>query len=223
MDLQLAGKVAVVTGSTGGIGRAIATEFARYKAITVVNGRTKESCDKAIAGIAADAGVSADSLIGVPGDVANADGAAAFVAALREVEAKHGPVEVLVNNVGIFHVQNFQEIPDSKWLEYYETNTMSGVRLARVFIKDMLARNSGRIIFISSECGLRPLPHMMAYSISKTSQIALSRGLAEMTKGTKVTVNCILPGPTMTEGVKTYIEDFGKSHGINDRDEAIAR
>lgn len=218
MDFGLTGKLVVVTGSTGGIGRAIATQFARVGAIVAINGRSEESCNKAKEHIAASTGCDASNLLCVPGDVSTKDGCSAFVAA---VAALGKDVEVLVNNMGIFHVQDFFEIPDEKWEEYYQTNTLSGMRLARAFLDGMLKRNSGRIIFVSSECGLRPLPHMTAYSVSKASQINLARGLAEITKGTKVTVNSVLPGPTMTEGVEKYMDDFGKAKGFSSRSDAV--
>lgn len=225
MDLQLKDKLCVVTGSSGGIGKAIATEFARHGAYTIVNGRSEGSTTAAIKDIVAQADAKETHVLPVVGDVSTAEGADSFVKAVNAVEDAVGTkIQVLVNNVGIFHVQEFGDILDSKWQEYYDTNTMSGVRLSRAFLPGMLERNSnGRIVFISSECGLRPLPHMVAYSVSKTSQIALSRALAETTKGTTVTVNSVLPGPTMTDGVKVYMQDFGKKHGIDDLDEAIRK
>jgi NAD(P)-dependent dehydrogenase (short-subunit alcohol dehydrogenase family) len=190
----------------------------------VVNGRSEASVEPTVQEIRDKTNCHRDHVIGVAADLSSAEGVNAFIEELTKVEQKvKSPVECLINNVGIFGVQAFQDISDEKWLEYYQINVMSGVRLSRHFLPAMLERNSGRILFISSECGLRPLPHMTAYSVSKTSQISLARGLAEMTKGTKVTVNSILPGPTMTGGVRAYMEDFGKEHGIDDRDEAIKR
>jgi NAD(P)-dependent dehydrogenase (short-subunit alcohol dehydrogenase family) len=127
------------------------------------------------------------------------------------------------SSFNLFSDEQLADISDEKWIEYYETNTLSGVRLSRHFLPLMLKRNEGRIIFISSECGLRPLPHMLAYSVSKASQISLARGLAEMTKGTKVTVNTVLPGPTMTGGVRSYMEGFAKSNNIPSMEEAVQR
>jgi NAD(P)-dependent dehydrogenase (short-subunit alcohol dehydrogenase family) len=228
MNLQLAGKLCVVTGSTGdGIGKNIAEVLVQQGANVVINGRSQGSVDKTIAAILDDnadnSNVDASKLFGVAGDVASADGAAKFVQDIAAIESKLGTeVYGLVNNVGIFHVQDFAEISDEKWHEYYQTNTMSGVRLSRHYLPKMLAKDEGRIVFISSECGVRPLPHMLAYGVSKTSQIALARGLAEMTKGSKVTVNSILPGPTMTGGVRSYMADFGKAHGIDELDDAVA-
>ena len=156
-------------------------------------------------------------IIPVPGDVGNAQGAKAFIEA---VQAVGQPVDVLINNVGIFESKNFFEIDDAKWEDYFQVNVMSGVRLARTFLKQMLQRNSGRVIFISSEVGMRPLEHMVGYSASKAAQINLARGLAELTKGTNVTVNSVLPGPTMTEGVKTFLAGYAKEHNISDTAEA---
>jgi len=223
MDLQLKDKLAIVTGSTGdGIGKAIALEFARFGAYVVVNGRSESSVESTVHEILETTSADRDHVIGVVGDLSSAEGVNAFIEKLTKVEKQvNAPVECLINNVGIFAVQDFTAITDEKWLDYYNINVMSGVRLSRHFLPAMLERNSGRILFISSECGLRPLPHMVAYSVSKTSQISLARGLAEMTKGTKVTINSILPGPTMTGGVRAYMKDFAKENGIDDPEEAI--
>ncbi|CAB9498163.1 Uncharacterized oxidoreductase YvrD [Seminavis robusta] len=228
MDLKLKDKLVVVTGSTGdGIGKHIAEELFRQGAYVVINGRSQGSVDKTIADITkSNASVAEDAstkLIGVPGDVSSEEGSNKFIAALEEVETKIGTkLYGLVNNVGIFEAKEFTEIADDKWIEYYQTNTMSGVRLSRHFLPLMKERNEGRILFISSECGLRPLPHMLPYGVSKTSQIALARGLAEMTKGTAVTVNSILPGPTMTGGVRKYMQEFAEMHKIASMEEAVA-
>ena len=217
-------KVAVVTGSTGdGIGKASAQEFARHGAYVVVNGRSQQSVDATITDIVHATGASPGHVLGVPGTAGSADGVAKLIQDLEAIESKLGrPVDCLVNNLGIFHVQDFTEISDEKWLQYYEINTLSGVRLSRHFLPRMLERNSsGRILLISSECGFRPLPHMVAYSVSKSSQISLARGLAEITKGSTVTVNSILPGPTMTGGVRDYMKDFNAKHQIDDFDQGV--
>lgn len=221
-DFGLQGKLAVVTGSTAGIGRAIAKALVDHGMHVVVNGRSDKSCAAAIEVIAQGNPAVGERLHAVVGDVSTAAGASDFIQAVSAVEAKVGsPVEVLVNNVGIFEVKDFFEIDDAKWQEYFDVNTMSGVRLSRHWLKPMLARNSGRVIFVSSEAGLRPLEHMVPYSVSKTTQIALARGLAELTKGTKVTVNSVLPGPTMTEGVEKYMQGFAKEKGIPTMEEAV--
>lgn len=223
--MQLNNKLCIVTGSTGdGIGKNIAEVLFQQGASVVINGRSQGSVDKTIAGMITDnPSCDKSKLVGVPGDVASADGAAKFVKDIETLEAKLGtPVYGLVNNVGIFHNQDFVDVTDDKWEEYYRTNTMSGVRLSRHFLPKMLDRNEGRVLFISSESALKPLPHMLAYSVSKGSQITLARGLAEMTKGTKVTVNSVLPGPTMTGGARSYMEDFGKANGIDNEEKAIS-
>ena len=162
MNLQLEGKLCIVTGSTGdGIGKNIAEVLVQQGANVVINGRSQGSVDKTIATILKDnannANVDASKLFGVPGDVASADGAAKFVEDVAAIESKlDTQVYGLVNNVGIFHVQDFAEISDEKWNEYYQTNTMSGVRLSRHYLPKMLSKDEGRILFISSECGVRP-------------------------------------------------------------------
>lgn len=225
MDLQLKDKLIIVTGSTGdGIGKHIAEELWVHGAYVVINGRSQGSVDKTIQGLKEKhSSLDASKLLGVPGDVSSGEGATAFIDTIKAQEDKLGVmVYGLVNNVGIFEAKDFQEVTDEKWAEYYQTNTMSGVRLSRYFLPLFLERNEGRILFISSECGVRPLPHMLPYSVSKCSQISLSRGLAEMTKGSKVTVNTILPGPTMTGGVRKYMEDFAELKKISSFDEAVA-
>jgi len=218
MDLGLSGRLVAVTGSTGGIGHAVATQLARAGAHVVLNGRTQESCDRAKRELVEAAQVKAETVFTVPANVATRDGCEAFEKGIAELP---GPLYGLVNNLGIFHVQPFEEITDEKWQEYFDTNVMSGVRLARTFLTKMLERNEGRIVFISSEVASRPLPHMVAYSVTKASQVNLARGLAQLTKGTRVTVNSVLAGPTMTDGVRKYMEDFAKANGIESREEAI--
>lgn len=215
----LSGKFVVVTGSTAGIGKACAAAFAKNGATVVINGRSLDSCHKAIDALVADTKADKSLFVPIPGDVSNKAGAEKFVA---DITAVGRPVDVLVNNVGIFQVKPFFDIDDDKWQEYFDVNIMSGVRLCRPILKQMLDRNSGKIVFISSEVGMRPLPHMVPYSATKAMQINLARGLAEMTKGTNVTVNSVLPGPTMTEGVKVYMEGFAKEKGIPSFDEAVA-
>lgn len=226
MDLQLNNKLCIVTGSTGdGIGMNIAEVLFQQGAYVIINGRSQGSVNKTIAAMLSN-NPSCDKakLMGVPGDVSSGEGATKFTEDIAAIETKLGTqVYGLVNNVGIFHNQDFVDITDEKWEEYYQTNTMSGVRLSRHYLPKMLEKNEGRILFISSECGIRPLPHMLAYGVSKGSFITLARGLAEMTKGTNVTVNSILPGPTMTGGVRSYMDDFGKANGIDNLDEAVAK
>ncbi|TGD78978.1 SDR family NAD(P)-dependent oxidoreductase [Hymenobacter wooponensis] len=196
MDLQLTGKVALITGSTGGIGLAIARGLAAEGAHIIITGRTEGRIQEARATIqgavpqANVRGVAVD--FGKPEEVANL---------LREV----ANVDILINNVGIFDPKPFTEIPDEEWLRFFEVNVMSGVRLSRHYFPQMLANNWGRVIFISSESGLQIPEEMIHYGTTKTAQLAVARGLAELTKGTNVTVNSVLPGPTASEGVQEFI------------------
>ena len=204
MKIDLSGKTALVTGSTSGIGHAIARGLASAGATVVVNGRTQAKVDAAVAAIAKLApGAKAR---GVAADVSTAVGCNALVADLPEVD-------ILINNAGIFEPKGFFDIPDEDWNRFFEVNVMSGVRLSRAYMRGMLKRNWGRIVFISSESALNIPTEMIHYGVTKTSQLALSRGLAEMTRGTAVTVNSVLPGPTMSEGVETFVKDLAKQHG----------
>ena len=204
MKIDLTGKTALVTGSTSGIGHAIARGLASAGATVAVNGRTQAKVDAAIAAIAKLApGARAR---GVAADVSTAAGCNALVAALPEVD-------ILINNAGIFEPKGFFDIPDEEWNRFFEVNVMSGVRLSRAYMPGMLKRNWGRIVFISSKSALNIPTEMIHYGVTKTSQLALSRGLAEMTRGTAVTVNSVLPGPTMSEGVETFVKDLAKQHG----------
>ncbi|MDJ0944951.1 MAG: SDR family oxidoreductase [Kiloniellales bacterium] len=198
---DLEGKRALVTGSTKGIGRAIAAAFVAQGARAVVHGRDPAEVEAVRAEIGADAGVA--------GDLATAEGCAQVIAALPAA----GEVEILVNNAGIFSVQDFFEIEDEEWLRYYQTNVLSAIRLCRALMPGMLERGRGRIVNVASEAGLRPLPTMIHYSMTKTDLIALSRGLAELTRGSAVTVNSLLPGPTWTAGVESYFEGLAAQEG----------
>jgi NAD(P)-dependent dehydrogenase (short-subunit alcohol dehydrogenase family) len=204
MKIDLTGKTALVTGSTSGIGHAIARGLASAGATVAVNGRTQAKVDAAVAAIAKL--VPGARVRGVAADVSTAAGCNALVAALPEVD-------ILINNAGIFEPKGFFDIPDEEWNRFFEVNVMSGVRLSRAYMPGMLKRNWGRIVFISSESALNIPTEMIHYGVTKTSQLALSRGLAEMTRGTAVTVNSVLPGPTMSEGVETFVKDLAKQHG----------
>ena len=204
MKIDLTGKTALVTGSTSGIGHAIARGLASAGASVAVNGRTQAKVDAAVAAIAKL--VPGARVRGVAADVSTAAGCNALVAALPEVD-------ILINNAGIFEPKGFFDIPDEDWSRFFEVNVMSGVRLSRTYMPGMLKRNWGRIVFISSESALNIPKEMIHYGVTKTSQLALSRGLAEMTRGTAVTVNSVLPGPTMSEGVETFVKDLAKQHG----------
>jgi NAD(P)-dependent dehydrogenase (short-subunit alcohol dehydrogenase family) len=200
MNLQLQGKTALVTGSTAGIGLAIATALANEGASVIVNGRSQARVDEAVRTCGAAHGIAADL-----GTEAGA-----------EVVIERFPaVDILVNNVGIFEPKPFEAITDAEWLRFFEVNVLSGVRLSRHYIGTMKAANWGRIIFISSESALQIPVEMIHYGMTKTAQLSISRGLAETTAGTAVTVNAVLPGPTRSEGVGTFVEKLAAEKGID--------
>jgi len=204
MHIDLKGKTALVTGSTSGIGHAIAKGLAAAGADVVVNGRTEAKVEAAAAAIAkANPGAR---VRGVAADVSSAAGCEMLVAAQPQVD-------ILINNAGIFEPKGFFDITDDEWRRFFEVNVMSGVRLARAYLPDMLKRDWGRIVFISSESALNIPKEMIHYGTTKTAQLAVSRGLAEMTRGTAVTVNSVLPGPTMSEGVETFVRDLARQSG----------
>ncbi|HEY0293035.1 MAG TPA: SDR family oxidoreductase [Hansschlegelia sp.] len=198
MKIDLTGKIAVVTGSTIGIGHAIALGLAGCGATVVVNGRKQEAVDKAIAAIAQ--AVPGADLRGVAADLGTPEGADAMVAAVPAPD-------ILVNNVGIFNPQDFFDVPDEEWTRFFEVNVMSGVRLSRAYAQGMAARGWGRIVFISSESGINTPVEMVHYGFTKTAQLAVSSGLAKRMSGTGVTVNAVLPGPTLSEGVAAMLKD----------------
>ena len=206
MKLGLEGKTALVTGSTAGIGLAAALGLAREGARVVINGRTATRIEAARAKIR-DA-VSGALVEGVAADLSTAAGAVTVTRAFPDVD-------VLVNNVGIFEPKPFEQIPDEDWQRFFETNVMSGVRLSRHYFPRMLAKNAGRIIFVSSESGVQIPAEMIHYGMTKTAQLALSRGLAEQSAGTRVTVNSVLPGPTLSEGVGQFVVDLARSRGVD--------
>lgn len=196
MKIDLTGKTALVTGSTAGIGLAIAKGLAGSGARVIVNGRKQETVDRAVAAV--HNSVKAAAVSGVAADVSTAAGCDALVKAAPAVD-------ILINNAGIFEPKPFFEIPDADWTRFFETNVMSGVRLSRALMPGMLKRNWGRIVFISSESALNIPAEMIQYGFTKTAQLAISRGLAELTAGTHVTVNSVLPGPTRSDGVETFL------------------
>jgi NAD(P)-dependent dehydrogenase (short-subunit alcohol dehydrogenase family) len=204
MKIDLSGKTALVTGSTTGIGHAIAKGLAEAGATVTVNGRTQAKVDAAVAALAK--AVPKAKIRGVAADVSTVVGCKTVMMVLLEVD-------ILINNAGIFEPKGFFDIPDEDWARFFEVNVMSGVRLSRAYLPGMLKRNWGRIVFISSESALNIPKEMIHYGVSKTAQLAVSRGLAEMTRGTAVTVNSVLPGPTMSEGVETFVKDLAKRNG----------
>jgi NAD(P)-dependent dehydrogenase (short-subunit alcohol dehydrogenase family) len=211
MKIDLSGKTALVTGSTSGIGQAVAKGLAAAGASVVVNGRTEVKVDAAVAALAKV--LPEGKLRGIAADVSTAAGCKALAAALPDAD-------ILINNAGIFEPKDFFDIPDEDWTRFFEVNLMSGVRLSRAYLKGMLKRNWGRIVFISSESALNIPKEMIHYGVTKTAQLALSRGLAEMTRGTAVTVNSVLPGPTMSEGVETFVKDLAKQNGQSEEEAA---
>ncbi|TDO22387.1 SDR family NAD(P)-dependent oxidoreductase [Pedobacter duraquae] len=201
MDLQLTDKKALVSGSTAGIGYSIALQLAKEGAEVIVNGRTSERVDKAVEQIKNESGN--DKITGITADFTSADSIKGLIGQLPQVD-------ILINNVAIFEPKAFTDITDEDWLRFYEVNVLSGIRLARAYFPQMLTNGWGRIIFISSESAVQIPEEMIHYGMTKTAQLAIARGLAELTKGTAVTVNSVLPGPTLSEGVGGFIENLAK-------------
>lgn len=199
MDLQLEGKRALVTGSTAGIGYAIAEALAREGAHVIVNGRTAARVEDALKKLRV--AQVRGKVEGLAADLGTAAGCNAAIQRFPEVD-------VLINNLGIFEVKPFEEIPDEDWLRFFEVNVLSGVRLSRHYLPGMKKRNWGRIVFISSESAVQIPSEMIHYGMTKTAQVAIARGMAETTVGTSVTVNTVLPGPTASEGVNQFMNDF---------------
>jgi len=199
MNLELEGKIALVTGSTAGIGFAIARRLACEGADVIVNGRTEERVREATAKINKE--VSKANLRGIAADLGTAEGC-------EQVVGEAPRLDILVNNVGIFEPKPFEKITDADWEKFFAVNVMSGVRLSRAYLPAMKQRNWGRIVFISSESGLQIPAEMIHYGMTKTAQIAIARGLAETCEGTNVTVNSVLPGPTASEGVTEFVSNL---------------
>lgn len=199
MNLQLTGKIALVTASSGGIGLEIARSLAAEGATVIINGRSPSSVGQAIEKLRAD--LPDAKLLPLAADNSTAEGTEATIAAFPQID-------ILVNNLGIYEAVGFFDETDESWLRLFEVNIMSGVRLARHYLPKMIEKNDGRIVFISSESGVNPAPEMAHYSATKTMQLSISRSLAELTKDTAVTVNVVLPGSTKTEGVTKFIADI---------------
>jgi NAD(P)-dependent dehydrogenase (short-subunit alcohol dehydrogenase family) len=205
MDLQLQGKLALVTGSTAGIGLAIATTLAREGARVIINGRSRASVEAVVASLRSATG---GDLRGFAGDLSIASSAEALI-------GEYPGVEILVNNLGIFEPKPFEEIPDTDWVRFFEVNVLSGVRLARLVLPSMRRANWGRIIFISSESGVQIPSEMIHYGVTKTAQLAVARGLAEALAGSAITVNSVLPGPTRSRGVGEFVDALAKERGVS--------
>lgn len=209
MDLGLRGKTALVAGSTAGIGYAACRSFAREGADVILNGRTQARVDAARARLLAE--VPGAKVRAVAADVGTAAGAAALIAQVPDVD-------VLVNNVGMYGPQAFEDIDDAGWQQYFDVNVMSGVRLSRHYLPGMLKRNWGRVIFISSESAIQVPPEMVHYGMTKAAQLAIARGMAERARGTGVTVNSVLPGPTLSEGLDEMVRARAQRLGIAEAD-----
>jgi NAD(P)-dependent dehydrogenase (short-subunit alcohol dehydrogenase family) len=207
MDLKLKGKTALVTGSTAGIGYAIAKSLANEGVEVYINGRDKSKIDTVIEKLIAETGNA--KIKGIAADFSDKKQVESLIQQLPEVD-------ILINNIGIFEPTEFRDITDEAWQRFYEVNVMSGVKLSRAYLDKMIAKNWGRIIFISSESGLQIPTEMIHYGMTKTAQIAVARGLAELTAGTGVTVNSVLPGPTLSDGVGDFMTALAKSKGLSD-------
>jgi len=200
MDLELTDKIALVTGGTGGIGLEIARSLSLEGAAVTITGRSQPRLDQAIADLNASGGAPVK---GIVADVATTEGAAAATAALPQVD-------ILINNLGIYESKAFTDITDADWTNIFDVNVLSGARLSRAYLPGMLKQNWGRIIFISSESGLAVPQDMIHYGMTKTAQLAIARGLSQLTRGTNVTVNSVLPGPTRSDGVVEFLRSQAK-------------
>jgi NAD(P)-dependent dehydrogenase (short-subunit alcohol dehydrogenase family) len=203
MNLELNGKLALVTGSTAGIGHAIAATLVREGAHVIVNGRTQDAVDRAITELTA---IGSGHVKGFAGDLGTE-------AAADAITKLFPNVEILINNLGIFEPKPFEEIPDADWRHFFDVNVLSGVRLARLYLPAMRQHNWGRIIFISSESGVHIPAEMVHYGVTKAAQIAAARGIAESVAGTAITVNSVLPGPTKSRGVVDFVAALPGSEG----------
>jgi|SRR5882724_6074307 len=206
MNLGLQGKIAVVSGSTAGIGLAIAAALAAEGARVIINGRTEERVNAALDSIRER--VPKADLRGVAADLGTSAGVETFL-------KKAPDADILINNLGIFEVKPFLEIPDSEWTRFFEVNVLSGVRLSRKYLPGMLKKNWGRVIFISSESAQNIPTEMIHYGMTKTAQVAIARGLAQSVTGTGVTVNSVLVGPTASEGAGIFLDNLAKQQNIS--------
>ncbi len=196
MDLQLQNKTALISGSTAGIGLSIAQCLAKEGASVIINGRTKERVEEALKQIDGDAS-------GIDADLSTNEGA-------EKVFQAYPHVDILINNLGIYETSAFEDISDATWLKMFDVNVLSGIRLSRLYMPKMQRNNWGRILFISSESAINIPSEMIHYGLTKTAQLSLSRGLAQICSGTGVTVNAVLPGPTHSEGVTDFLEQIAK-------------
>ena len=206
MNLKLVGKTVLVTGSTAGIGLAIAESLVAEGANLILNGRTRERVEGAVHTV--KAGIDNARVSGVFADLSTPEGAQKIIDGIPEVD-------ILINNVGIFGIKRFEEITDDDWLEIFQANVMSGIRLSRHYLPKMKAKNWGRIVFISSESGVDIPVEMIHYGMTKSAQLAVARGMAETTAGTNVTVNSVLPGPTASEGASKFLAEMAKENDVS--------
>ncbi len=204
MDLGLKDKLVLVTGSGSGIGKATAKTYLQEGARLIVHGLTEAEVTACVNDLS-----SLGDVTGIAADLSKSEDATA----LAEFAKAQGDVDILVNNVGIFSVKPFEELTDEDWLHYFNINVLSAVRMSRIFLPAMLKRGEGSVINMASEAAVKPLPQMVHYSVTKTAMLGLTRGMAELTKGTKVRVNSILPGPTWTEGVEAYFDGLADQKG----------
>ncbi|HIF27593.1 MAG TPA: SDR family oxidoreductase [Candidatus Marinimicrobia bacterium] len=209
MDLKLTGKTALVTGSTAGIGFGIARQLLQEGTSVVINGRTEARINSALDQLRR--AIPDCTVQGCAADFADAD-------AVQHLLDEHDSIDILINNVGIFSPKPFAEITDEEWLHFFEVNVLSGVRLSRHYLPRMLDQNWGRIIFISSESGIQIPAEMVHYGTTKTAQLGVSRGLAQQTAGTNVTVNTVIPGSTRSEGSEKFISDLAQERGLSKED-----
>ncbi len=213
MNIDLSGRIAVVTGSTAGIGYAIARGLAQAGAEVVVNGRTAAAVNQAVSRLNSEAEQA--NVRGIAADVGTAEGCA-------ELVAGQPSADILINNVGIYGLQDFFETPDTEWTRYFEINVMSGVRLARAYLPGMMQRRWGRVVFLSSESALNIPADMIHYGFTKTAYLSISRGLAKRVAGTGVTVNAVLPGPTLSDGLQAMLQEERKTSGLSMEETAAA-
>lgn len=206
MDLKLSGSKAFISGSTGGIGFAIARLLAVEGAEVILNGRDEKRLQKAQSTILSNTpGAKVSGIVADFGDVSS----------VNQLITQLGEIDILINNVGIFTSQSFEDTSDDNWYRLFEVNVMSGVRLSRALLPGMLKRNKGRVLFVSSECAALVPSDLIAYSMTKAALLNISRGLAQITKGTEVTVNAIIPGSTLSEGVERFLEDQASREGVS--------
>lgn len=204
MDLGLKDKLALVTGSGSGIGKATAKMLLEEGARVIIHGLTEDEVQACVADLS-----PLGKVHGIKGDLTKLEDAQALCAFAQS----HGDVEILINNVGVFSVKAFEDLTDEDWMQYFDINVMSAVRMSRIILPAMLKQGHGSIINLASEAGVKPLPQMIHYSVTKTSMLGLTRGMAELTKGTNVRVNSVLPGPTWTQGVEAYFDGLAEQKG----------